>query len=113
MGFRAFLFLVVALAGCRGTGELYCGQLDGKFYTNDDCDVRWSECTDGVVREIRCTFADPRYECQCFEDGETDEAVQISDDMCDTVDGQDRDAVRAASNAMCSFNLQPINEFGQ
>jgi len=111
---RLLAYIVfLGLLGCRGEPELFCGQLDGTFFTNDDCEVVWSACNDGVIREIKCTYADPRYECTCYEDGETDEAVQISDDMCDTVDGQDRDAVRAASNAMCSFGLEPAEDFGR
>ncbi len=109
---RLTVYLVLlAITGCRGEQQLYCRQLDGTFFNNDDCDVVWSACSDGVVREIRCVYADPRYECQCYEDDVTNEAIQISDDMCDTVEGQDRDAVRAATNAMCHFGLVEAEEF--
>ena len=86
-----------------------CLRLDATFYTNDDCEVAWSDCTDDVVREVRCEFADPRYACLCYRDGQThdDAAIQLSDDICDTVDGEDRDAVRAATNALCGFDIAP------
>jgi len=109
---RALLTVLLCTLACREPGPLMCLRLDATFYTNDDCDVAWSECSDGVVREIRCEFADPRYACLCYQDGETpdEEATRLSDDICDTVDGEDRDAVRAATNALCGFDLQPALE---
>jgi hypothetical protein len=104
---RKFVLVTMSILACREPADLSCAQLDATFYTNDDCDVTWSSCTDDVLREVRCEFADPRYSCICYLNGEADEAVQLSDDICETVDGEDRAAVRAATNALCGFDLAP------
>jgi hypothetical protein len=108
---RRFALVTMLVLACREPADLSCAQLDATFYTNDDCDVAWSHCTDDTLREVRCEFSDPRYACTCYLDGEAGEGIQLSDDICETVDGEDRDAVRAATNALCGFELAPAGTF--
>ena len=100
------LFIAMAITACRGQRILLCEDLSAALFDDGSIAVEWSGCSDDVLREITCTPAAPRYECECIEDGSSIHGGSLSDDIDQALESGNRDAIRASSNAACAWKLQ-------
>ncbi len=105
------LLLTLWASGCRGPTVLACAELTASLNDDSSIDVLWSECNDGIVRQVYCEPAAPRYACECYLDDDLARENSFSDDIEQALRSGDRDAIRASSNAVCAYGLNPAADF--